>query len=82
MVGIVRKMNHVKYKPQTIKCRNYSNYDPSSLEKDLCDADWEPLYAMVNVNIAWSFFKEKLQNIYNNHAPCQGSRGAEPYQFW
>ena len=69
MVGIVRKMNHVKYKPQTIKCRNYSNYDPSSLEKDLCDADWEPLYAMVNVNVAWSFFKEKLQNIYNNHAP-------------
>ena len=27
MVGLVRKLNHFKYTPKTIRCRNYSKYN-------------------------------------------------------
>lgn len=35
LVGCVRKTNNAKIKPRTIKCRNYSQYNPINLKRDL-----------------------------------------------
>ena len=37
MVGCVRKLNHHKFPPKLIKCRNYSRYNPNDMCSELSD---------------------------------------------
>ena len=70
MIGCVRKLNHSKYKPKQITCRNYTNYNPKEMCKDLNSEQlWEPLYSMTDVNQAWYFIKSILVSTFNKHAP-------------
>ena len=39
MVGCVRKVNHIKYEPKTITCRDYRNYQPDLARNDLNSKD-------------------------------------------
>lgn len=42
--------------------------------EELRNINWEPLYLCTNVNTAWSFYKDKLTNIFNKHAPVFDKR--------
>ncbi len=52
MVGCVRKMNAMKFKPKVIVCRNYTNYDPRVLNDMLQLIDWSVVYNCSDVNAA------------------------------
>ena len=74
MVGLVRKLNHLKYAPRTIKCRNYTQYHPEKMCDDLKGHNWEQLYLISDVNNAWNFIKDILSNTFNKHAPMINKR--------
>ena len=69
MVGCIRKLNHIKYAPRLIQCRNYNNYSPEALNTDIKKINWSDLYHMKNVNLAVAFLNVNLENIFNKHAP-------------
>ena len=57
MVGCVRKLNHLKYESKTLHCRNYKNYDPKALQKDLQEQSWVIYYSFKEPNSAWIYLK-------------------------
>ena len=69
MVGCVRKVNHSKFVPRTIRCRDYSNYDPETFKQQLKDADWSAVYGTTNLNDSIQTFNDILERIFNNNAP-------------
>ena len=46
MVGCVTKVNHIKYGPKTITCRDYRNYQPDLARNDLNSKDWNYFYSL------------------------------------
>ena len=44
MVGCVRKINSQTYKPKTIMCRNFNNYNHLNVINDVLSVNWDPLY--------------------------------------
>ena len=69
MIGIVRKRNYQRYEPKTIKCRNFTRYNPDLMNEDLRQADWNLVYDQNDPNKAWEIFKGITSNIFNRHAP-------------
>ena len=69
MVGCVRKINHLRFKPRQIICRYYRSYQPEAMNKDLEAVDWTHFYSCRHVNEAWSIMKSILSNIFDRHAP-------------
>ena len=69
MIGFVRKVNNIKYKPRTIHCRDYRYYDSDKLKEHLKNQNWTKLYECNNVNDAWCFMKDILLTAYNNFCP-------------
>ena len=69
MIGCVRKLNHIKYEPRTITCRNYTSYDSNNLCKDISSLDLTLFYEMKDTNKAWVFLKDHLTALFNKHAP-------------
>ena len=69
MVGYVRKLNHLKYECKTIHCRNYKDYDPKALQKDLQDQSWVTYYSIQEPNSVWIYLKWILTHLFDKHAP-------------
>ena len=69
MIGFVRKVNNIKYKPRTTHCRDYRYYDSDKLKEYLKNQNWTKLYECNNVNDAWCFMKDILLTAYNNFCP-------------
>ena len=69
MVGCVRKLNHLKYESKTIHCRNYKDYDPKALQKDLQEQSWVTYYSIKEPNSAWIYLKSILTHLFDKHAP-------------
>ena len=67
--SVVRKRNNKKKPSETIKCRDYSNYEPNYLRNDLRKETFETVYAEENPNRAWDEFKSILERNFNRHAP-------------
>ena len=74
MVGCIRKVNHTKFKANTIHCRDFRNLNHDSLINDLNSANWENLYSSSDVNSAWDIFKNVLTTTFNRHAPIVEKR--------
>ena len=68
-IGCVRKRSNTKLPFETIKCRNYANYNPDELSHNLKHEDWDKVYATQHPEIAWSSMKEILLKNINHHAP-------------
>ena len=43
MTAFVRKLNSLKFKPRTIKCRNYSKYCATRFNEELSSVSWDNL---------------------------------------
>ena len=69
MVGCIRKLNHTKYLPRTIWCRNYSKYDPKELCLYLQLQSWNNFFLLNDVNLAWKRFKSTISKAFDMHAP-------------
>ena len=66
MIGFVRKVNNIKYKPRTIHFRDYRYFDS---DKHLKNQNWTKLYQCNNVNDAMCFMKDILLTAFNNFCP-------------
>ena len=69
MVGCVRKMNHLKFQHRQIVCRNYSRYQPGLLSNELKHHNWDHLYLIKDVNLAWKYLNSVLPVSFNRHCP-------------
>lgn len=69
IIGCNRKTNNLKLQPETITCRDYKNYDPSTIKQELSNETWDFVYNNKDPNIAWLNLKAFLQNVFNTHAP-------------
>ena len=69
MTAFVRKLNSLKFKPRTIKCRNYSKYCATRFNEDLSSVSWDNVSECQDVNNAWLNFKTCFLHVADNHAP-------------
>ena len=69
MTAFVRKLNSLKFKPRTIKCRNYSKYCPTRFNEDLSSVSWDNLSECQDVDNAWLNFKTCFLHVADKHAP-------------
>ena len=57
LIGCIRKMNSLRYQPETITCRDFKNYDVDAINRELLNAQWEEVYRSRSVNTAFAHFK-------------------------
>ena len=69
MTAFVRKLNSLKFKPRTIKCRNYNKYCPTGFNEDLSSVSWNNLSECQDVDNAWLNFKTCFLQVADSHAP-------------
>ena len=70
VVACIRKIIHLRYKPKTIKCRNYENYDgPTRLCEHMSNMDWQPLNQITDINKALDYLNSFLGAMFGKHAP-------------
>ena len=69
MIGCVRKLNHFKYNPKQINCRDYRKYDATELRNDVLLSDWSAFNTCNDVNTAWSYMKSILLTSFNKFVP-------------
>ena len=74
MIGCSRKINNTKYKPRSIKCRNYKNYNPELAMQELRNSKWKDFYECDDVTTAWNFLRDGLLKTINTHAPLIDKR--------
>ena len=69
MTSFVRKLNSLKFKPRTMKCKNYSKYCATRFIEDLSSVSWDNLSECQDVDNAWLNFKTCFMHVADNHAP-------------
>ena len=69
LVACIRKLNHQKFSPKTIKCRNYKSYDPQMMNLDFDHVNWLPVVTAPDVNTALNIFNFIVKDIFDKHAP-------------
>ena len=80
MVACLRKLNNKKFTAKTLRCRNYANYDPVSMNDDFSKVNWLPVMTVRNINDAVDIFNAIVRDIFDKHAPFINKRikGARP----
>ena len=69
MIGTVRKLNSLRFKPRVISCRNYKNYNSAKFNSDLKDAPWEQVYNAPDLDTAYDNFQSIVAESVEKHAP-------------
>lgn len=69
LVACRRKLNHQKFSPKTIKCRDYKSYDPYAMNLEFDSVNWLPVLTAPDVNIALNIFNVIVKGIFDRHAP-------------
>ena len=69
LIACVRKMNNIKYKPETIRCRNFKNYNVNQINNELLNKGWDFIYSTTSPNAALSYFISTLKETLNDYAP-------------
>ena len=69
LIGCIRKLNHLKFQPKEIKCRDYSRYNHEEMNRDILNADWSDVYNTNDVNTAWNAFYQIAYAIFDQYAP-------------
>ena len=44
LIARVRKINNVKYEPETIRCRDYKIYDVNVINNELLNINWDGVF--------------------------------------
>lgn len=69
MIGTVRKLNSLRFKPRVISCRNYKSYNSVQFNRDLKDAPWGRVYNAPDLNKAYENFESVVAETVERHAP-------------
>ena len=69
IIACCRKLNHIKYEPETIKCRDYSKYNVDNLNNELLKISWDAVYNTLCPVYALQSIVSILKQTLDNHAP-------------
>ena len=69
MIGCSRKINHQKYDPKIVECRDYKNYNPEAMCDEIKNIELIPLEEITDINIAVDYFNTKVTEVFDRHAP-------------
>ena len=69
MIGCVYKMNNMKFNGRTIRCRDYRNYNPEQLQKDIRESSLSQIENIKSANDASLLFKSTLIDIFQKQDP-------------
>lgn len=59
----------MKFKPRTIKCRNYSKNCAARFKDKLSSVSWDNVSECQDFNDTWLNFRTSLLRVVDNHAP-------------
>ena len=74
VIKCVRKLHNIKFNPRTIKCRDYKNYDQTTVSAELSVVNWDIVYNTPDPDMAWSNLQQILSETINRHAPLINKR--------
>ena len=74
MVGCVRKLHNIKFKPRTITCRNYKQFYIASFKSEVSNLSFPDYSKFTNINEAWDNWKTKFLSAVDKHAPLINKR--------
>ena len=69
MVGCIYKLNNARFSQKNIHCRDYRNYDPLLMNRDIRQSRINEVDKIKNVNDAWNHIKNILLEVFQKHAP-------------
>ena len=74
LIKCVRKLNNIKFNPRTIKCRDYKNYDQTTVSAELSVVHWDIVYNTPDPDTAWNNLQQILSETINRHASLINKR--------
>ena len=69
LIACVRKMNNIKHKPVTIRCRNFKNYGVDAINIDLSNKNWNPVFETNSPTVSWSPIKSLFTETLDHYTP-------------
>ena len=66
MVACLRKRNHMRFPAKTIRVRDYKNYNPDIIKKELLNTNWSSVMNAVGINDAVNNFSSIVNGIFTN----------------
>ena len=69
LIASVRKVNNVKYESETIRYRDYKNYDVNVINNELLNINWDGVYNSNSPNQSLNVMKSILKDTIDRHAP-------------
>ena len=69
VIKCVWKLNNIKFNPRTIKCRDYKNYDQSTVSAEPSVVNWDIVYNTLDQDMAWKNLQQILSETVNQYAP-------------
>ena len=73
LIACARKVNNVKYESETIRYRDYKNYDVNVINNELLNINWDGVYNSNSPNQSLNVMKSILKDTIDRHAPLQPS---------
>ena len=69
LIACVRKVNNVKYESETIRYRDYKNYDVNVINNELLNINWDGVYDCNSPNQGLNIMKSILKDTIDRHVP-------------
>ena len=69
LIACVRKVNNVKYESETIRYRDYKDYDVNVINNELLNINWDGVYNSNSPNQSLNVIKSILKDTIDRHAP-------------
>ena len=78
---IIRMKGNIRTKGEQLK-RKWKYFDPVSFQKRVEGMNWNEIYTIKDVNLAYSFLEEKLQTALNEAAPIVKIQPSRRKKSW
>ena len=69
LIACVRKVNNIKYESETIRYRDYKNYDVNVINNELLNINWDGVYNSNSPNQGLNIMKSILKDAIYRHVP-------------
>ena len=66
--------DNARFSQKNIRCRDYRNYDPLLMNRDIRQSRINEVDKIKNVNDAWNHIKNILLDVFQKHAPITNKR--------
>ena len=82
LIACVRKVNNIKCELETIRYRDYKNYDVNVINNELLNINWDGVYNSNYLNQGLNVIKSILKDTIDRHAPFVTKRVKRKKSPW